>query len=188
MLKKVDFSVRGQYRSVITLIGMSGVGKSSIGRSLSRQFNYRFLDTDRLIERRKKHGLQELVDTLGDEAFIALEDQVVSSVKPTSHMIIATGGSVIYSARAMSHLRSFSLVVYLHDDIDHIKARISNMESRGIVGLKDRGFDAVYQERMSLYHQYSDLCIPLSHPFHLSDMTHTVVNRLKEYQYHDVPK
>jgi len=186
MIKKVDFCVRGQYRSVITLIGMSGVGKSSIGRALSRQFNYRFLDTDRLIERRKKCGLQELVDTLGDDAFIAIEDQVVASVKPTSHMIIATGGSVVYSHKAMSHLQSFSLVVYLHDDIDHIKARISNMESRGIVGLKDRGFEMVYAERVSLYQQYADITIPLSHPFHLSEMTDRVVTQLKEYEYHGI--
>ncbi len=186
MLKKVEFTVRGQYRSVVTLIGMSGVGKSSIGRSLSREFNYRFLDTDRLIERRKKRGLQVLVDSLGDDAFIALESQAVTSVKPTSHMIIATGGSVVYSPKAMGHLRSFSLVVYLHDDIDHIKARISNMESRGIVGLKNKGFDEVFAERVSLYQHYSDLCVPLSHPFHLVEMTKTVVNRLQEYHLHDI--
>jgi shikimate kinase len=181
MILKPDFLLDGQYRSVVTLIGMSGVGKSSIGRVLAKRLQYRLLDSDRLIEKRGGGALQALVDRLGDEAFVALEETVICGIKPTSHLIIATGGSVIYSQKAMAHLKSFSLVVYFHDDIDHIKARISNMESRGIVGLKDKGFDEVYLERVSLYRQYADVTVNLSHPFNLTEMTKRTVDALKEH-------
>jgi shikimate kinase len=143
----------------VTLIGMSGVGKSCVGFLLSKRLGYRFIDIDRIIEENNNKKLQELVDCLGDTKFLELEEEVILSLGEISNSIISPGGSSIYSERAMIFLRSISKVVFLNASLNEIKRRPVNFSGRGIVGLKEKGLERLFLERLPLYKKYADITI-----------------------------
>jgi len=143
----------------VTLIGMSGVGKSRIGYLLSKKLNYRFIDVDRLLEATNKKTLQDLIDCLGDEKFLELEEAAILSIGAISDSIVSPGGSSIYSKRAMAFLKRISTVVFLDACLGEIKRRTADFSGRGVVGLRARGLEVVFLERLPLYTRYADVTI-----------------------------
>jgi shikimate kinase len=113
----------------ITLIGMSGVGKSRIGKLLAEKLHYNFIDIDRVIEEANGKKLQELIDSLGDEKFLELEEKAILCMKNTIYTIISPGGSAIYSEKAMKRLKSISTIVFLNASLEEIKRRTLTSQS-----------------------------------------------------------
>ena len=92
----------------LVLIGMSGAGKSTLGVLLAKALGLQFTDTDLLIQAQTGKLLQETIDTEGVERFMQIEEDVVSRLS-LQGSVIATGGSVVYSERAMEHLKKHAL-------------------------------------------------------------------------------
>jgi len=143
----------------ITLIGMSGVGKTRIGSLLSAQLGYRFIDIDRIIENNNGKTLQQLIDDSGTKKFLELEEKAILSITDTDNIVISPGGSAIYSEKAMNFLKSISTVVFLDATLDEIKRRTADFSDRGIVGLKEKGLETLFAERLPLYRKYADITI-----------------------------
>jgi len=139
----------------ITLIGMSGAGKSTIGVLLAKALGYEFVDTDLMIQKKEGKLLQEIIDEKGIEYFLTVEGQVIESIK-AEKSIISTGGSVIYKSNAMKHLSEISEVIYLQVSFKEIERRLENITTRGIVMEKPMTLKDVYEERISLYEKYAD--------------------------------
>lgn len=146
----------------ITLIGMSGVGKSRIGKLLAAELNYRFVDIDRIIEKQYGKRLQNIVDCLGDEEFLKLEENAILSIGEASNAVICPGGSSIYSEKAMKFLKGISKIVFLNASLEQIKRRVPDFSGRGIVGLKEKGLERLFEERLPLYRKYADKTVDLS--------------------------
>ncbi len=144
----------------ITIIGMPGCGKSTIGKRLAQFLSYGFLDGDDLLRQRNGKELQALLDEVGDDGFIKLEEEAICSINGIQHTILAPGGSVVYSARAMQHLRGISNVVYLQTELPILRQRIADCEKRGIVRLRGRDIRELYTERHPLYCKYANVIIP----------------------------
>ena len=89
----------------IVLIGMPGVGKSTIGVILAKEIGYQFLDADLLIQEQEGMLLKDIIATKGHDGFLAVENQVNRDVD-AKHSVIATGGSAVYCEEAMLHARS----------------------------------------------------------------------------------
>ncbi len=147
----------------IILIGMPGSGKSTVGVLLAKYTGYKFIDSDLLIQQTAGRKLFEILRDKGDEYFRQLENQVNASID-TDHTVIATGGSVIYGAEAMAHLKSIGTVVYLDVSLEEIKHRINNLSTRGIVMKPGKTLDDLYAERVPLYQKYADLTIECTGP------------------------
>ena len=96
----------------VILIGMPGVGKSTLGVLLAKTLGMTFLDTDLVIQDQKKALLRELIAQHGIDGFLALEGTVCAGLQ-AENAVIATGGSVVYEPEAMAHLREIGTVVYL---------------------------------------------------------------------------
>ncbi len=142
----------------IILTGMPGVGKSTIGVLLAKRMGCGFVDTDLYIQTRQKMMLQEILDTIGLDEFIRLEEEVILSlVCETS--VIATGGSVVYGSRAMAYLKSLGTVIHLDLAPELLIKRIDNIDSRGIAMAKDKTIAHLYSERLPLYEKYRDIKI-----------------------------
>ncbi len=139
----------------ISLIGMAGVGKSTVGPLLAKCLEFDFLDTDDLIADTYNFSLQNIIDQLGQAAFQQVEEQVISSVNVREH-VIATGGSAVYSEMAMAHLHGLGVVVWLDVPLRVLESRINNIESRGLVNPKGDSFASLYQQRYSLYRKFAD--------------------------------
>ena len=78
----------------IILIGMPGVGKSTVGVILAKVIGYQFLDADLVIQQREQRLLREIIDDVETEGFIEIENRVNASIE-ASRTIIATGGRVV---------------------------------------------------------------------------------------------
>ncbi len=142
----------------VALIGMSGAGKSAVGKLLARALGYGFVDVDARIEAKEGEPLQAVLDRLGDEAFIRAEAGSVLALAGIDRAVIAPGGSVVYAADAMRFLKRVAIVVWLYAPIEAIEARI-DPSMRGIVGLKGRTFRELHDERLALYAAAADLAV-----------------------------
>ena len=142
----------------IILIGMPGVGKSTIGVLLAEQLAYSFLDSDIHIQIQTQKRLQEIIETEGLDGFCAIEAKLVSTISCHSH-VIATGGSVVYSAAAMAHLKSNGICVHLDLDPVELENRLANLATRGVVMTPGQDIADLYAERLPLYQRYADVTV-----------------------------
>ncbi len=145
----------------IILIGMPGAGKSTVGVILAKALGMQFIDTDILIQERAGRMLQEILDKDGPDVFKRIEEEAILSLQPR-HAVIATGGSVVYSEDAMTHLRSAGVVVYLEISYDAMVQRLKNITTRGILLLPGQSLREMYDERISLYETYADITVACS--------------------------
>ncbi len=145
----------------ITLIGMAGVGKSVVGERLANSLGYSFLDIDRIIEQGTGLALQQIIDSLGEDEFLRIEERTVLELGELDNCIISPGGSVVYSDEAMDFLRRNSVIVFLDSSFQSIQERLEDQETRGIVGLKRKSVKALFHERLRLYRRYADLTIAM---------------------------
>ena len=145
-------------KSNIILIGMSGAGKSTLGVLLAKALGKSFSDTDILIQQKDGRLLQDIIDRDGTDAFLRIEEETVSAVE-MKNTVIATGGSVVYSERAMEKLSSDGICIYLHVDFEELSARLKNITTRGIVFKNASSLREVYEERLPLYEKYADITV-----------------------------
>ncbi len=162
----------------ITLIGMSGVGKTSIGKLLAPKIKYQFLDIDEEISQTAGMPLHKVVESVGESQFLELESATILNLQLAAPTIISTGGSIIYKQEAMQWLKENSRILYLSDTSQNIQARIPNLESRGIIGLKHRTFAQLHEERASLYRKWADITVILPVPFELKLATQKIYQEL----------
>jgi len=148
-------------RSNLVLIGMPGAGKSTTGVLIAKELGKNFIDVDLLIQEREEALLQEIIDRVGFNEFLVIEERVLLNLD-VDNAVIAPGGSVIYSEKAVEHLKKTGLFVYLKLDYGEIERRISNIASRGIVFGEGKGLPELYEERIVLYEKYADLVIECS--------------------------
>lgn len=145
----------------VVLIGMPGAGKSTLGIVLAKILGYDFMDADLVIQNQCDKTLQHIIDAMGPEGFIQVENQILSQIHTQTDTVIATGGSAVYSDDAMSHLRSIGTVVYLKISYDELKNRLSDLQERGVVlkGGISMSLRELYEERLPLYERYADVTV-----------------------------
>ena len=145
-------------KSNIVLIGMPGVGKSTIGVILAKVLGYQFIDTDLVIQKEEGKLLKDIIAKVGPEGFIEVENRINASIE-AENAIIATGGSVIYGRKAMEHLSSIGTIIYLSLPFEELEKRLSDIKGRGVVLKEGQTLKDLYYERTPLYEKYPDIVI-----------------------------
>ncbi len=145
----------------IILIGMPGAGKSTVGVILAKTLGMTFVDTDIAIQERTGKLLQEIIDTEGPDAFLKIEEETILS-RHFDHAVIATGGSVVFSGKAMAHLKQEGVVIYLVISFEEMAKRLKNITTRGIILFKGESLSDMYHERIPLYGKYADITVECS--------------------------
>lgn len=140
----------------IVLIGMPGVGKSTIGVILAKVLGYQFVDADLLIQQQEGKLLKDIIADVGTEGFIQVENRVNASIQ-AEKTIIATGGSVVYGKEAMEHLKSIGTVIYLKVSFEILQKRLADIKGRGVVLKEGQDLCALFEERAPLYENYADI-------------------------------
>lgn len=141
--------------SNIVLIGMPGSGKSTCGVLAAKALLKNFFDTDLLLQNLEGKRLQSIINENGIEYFNEAEEKAILSLDIRG-TVIATGGSVVYSEKAMAHLRSLGKIIYLRLSYDEMEGRIKNITTRGIVLKEGETLLDMYNERAPLYERYAD--------------------------------
>ena len=134
----------------IVLIGMPGVGKSTVGVILAKMIGYHFVDTDILIQEQENRLLCDIIESDGVEGFLKIENKINSNINITDS-VIATGGSVIYGKEAMEHLGEIGTIIYLKLPYNILDERLENIKGRGVVLKDGQGLHDLYEERIPLY-------------------------------------
>ena len=146
----------------IVLIGMPGSGKSTCGVVAAKMLLKNFFDTDLLIQNIEGISLQNIINEKGNDYFEKAEEQAILSLD-IQGSVIATGGSVVYSEKAMKHLKKLGKIIYLHLDYEHMCSRISNLSTRGVVMKNGETLKDMYNERLPLYEKWADYTVLCNH-------------------------
>lgn len=142
----------------ITLIGMPSAGKSTIGVLLAKRLGYSFVDVDILIQEQEGRLLREIIAQEGMEGFLKAEERANAGLA-VKRAVIAPGGSVIYGAKAMEHLKEISEIVYLKMSYEEMERRIGDIKDRGVALRPGLTLRDLYDERVPLYERYADIVV-----------------------------
>lgn len=157
----------------IILTGMPSCGKSTLGRMLAKELGYAFIDTDDIIIQRNGCPLKDILDNEGLDGFIRREEEAVCSVT-AENTVIATGGSVVYSPKAMEHLKSLGRVVYLCLDYSEVERRLGDLHERGVAIAPGKTLRDLFDERTPLYNQYANLVVAIQSGNSIRRSVHTL--------------
>jgi len=145
----------------IVIIGMPGAGKSTMGVILAKTLGRNFIDTDIVAQEQSGKLLQEIIDNEGTDAFLKTEEHTILSLH-CRNAVIATGGSVVFSEKAMEHLKNGGVVIYLKISFEEMSRRLRNITTRGIVLAAGQSLRDMYTQRVPLYEKYADITIDCS--------------------------
>ena len=150
----------------IILIGMPGVGKSTVGVVLAKVLGYSFIDSDLVIQEKTGRLLKDIIAEEGTEKFKEIENDVNKSLN-TTKAIIATGGSAVYGQEAMEHFAKIGTIVYLELELNELSKKEGQT-------LKD-----LYNERTPLYEKYADIIVNEHHST-IQKTVNKIVEKLEE--------
>ena len=142
----------------IVLIGMPGAGKSTVGVVIAKKLGYHFMDSDLVIQDRTGKMLHEIIEEKGTDGFLQVEGEINASLC-CDRTVIATGGSVVYSAKAMEHLKEIGSVVYLQLSYEAVAERLGDLQERGVALKEGQTLRDLYEERTPLYEKYADITL-----------------------------
>ena len=142
----------------VILIGMPSSGKSSAGVLLAKTLGLKFIDTDILIQEKYSSLLHQLIEKHGPDGFIELEGEVNSEVA-AENAVISTGGSAVYSERAMAHFKSLGKIVYIKISYETLVERLGDYSHRGVVMREGHTLRDMFLERESLYEKWADITV-----------------------------
>ena len=142
----------------IILIGMPSCGKSTLGVLLAKKLGMEFIDSDLLIQKKHQKLLHELIKEHGNDGFLEIESEVNCSITE-QNAVIATGGSAVYSERAMRHFATIGKIVYIHISYEEMEARLGDFAHRGVVMPEGYTLRDLYNERAALYETYAHVTV-----------------------------
>lgn len=134
----------------VSLVGMPGAGKSTVGVLLAKLLGCNFVDTDLLIQVREGKTLQEIIATQGYQALRSIEESVILQ-GDFDNAVVSTGGSAVYSEPAMRQLATFGPVVFIDVKLKQLRERLGDYAARGIAMRPDQSLQDLFDERNALY-------------------------------------
>ncbi len=135
---------------------MPGAGKSTVSVLLAKLLGYNFVDSDLLIQVRNEASLQSILEQHGYERLRTMEEEVLLDVE-LDQVLLATGGSAVYSEASMQRLRGTGPVVFIDVPLEVLRERVDNEDSRGIASAPGQDFADVYRERLPLYQRQATM-------------------------------
>ncbi|MFA7249765.1 MAG: 3-dehydroquinate synthase [Dehalococcoidia bacterium] len=147
----------------IVLVGLSGVGKTTVGRALAERLAWPFLDTDDLVLAREQKTAADLIIERGEPAFRRIEEEVVAEAAGQSPAVIATGGGVMLSARNRRALGERGFICYLDATPGEIARRLPS-EGEPVRPLVDGDLERRLRELDAdrrPYYNHADLWVPV---------------------------
>lgn len=145
----------------IVLIGMSGCGKSTYGKSLAKKYNLEFIDTDILIEEKLNMHIKDIFNKYGEEYFRTIEKEIIKEVSILQGKVIATGGGTILDEDNVNRLKGNGILYFIDKDAstiyENIKDDILDGSRPKIKGIND--IEILLKERLNKYIESADYII-----------------------------
>ena len=142
----------------ISLIGMAGAGKSTVGKVLARRLDWAFADGDHIIEAVYGVPLPTVTEAVDKETFLDIEAEVVGGLR-LNRCVLAPGGSVVYREAAMRHLAALGPIVHLNAPLSVVEERIARNPNRGLAIAPGQSVADLFREREALYRRYATFSV-----------------------------
>jgi shikimate kinase len=150
----------------ISLIGLPGSGKSTVGRQLARRLQIPFADSDQVIERQWGCSIREYFEREGEERFRDVEESVIDQLTQVGSGVLSTGGGVILRPTNRQRLRQHSQVVYLNSSPDELFRRLRHDVNRPLLQVADplSRLRDMYTLRDPLYRETAHFVVDTGRP------------------------
>jgi shikimate kinase len=138
----------------IVLIGLMGSGKSTIGRTIAKKIGRRFVDTDRLIERKSGQTVAEIFNSGGEDIFRKLEKDAIKRVSQYIGIVVATGGGAIKDEENFRALKESGWIIALYASPETLYKRIEGKRIRPLLLQAEdpiKALENIYEERKGVY-------------------------------------
>ena len=146
----------------VALVGLMGVGKTTIGRRLADHFGLPFVDADEEIEKAAGMTIADIFANYGEKGFRDGEQRVIARLLEGEPRILATGGGAILDPDNRQWLAARGYVVYLHASIEQQLARTERTDTRPLLqgGNRRDTLERLFLTRDPLYREIADLVLP----------------------------
>jgi shikimate kinase len=151
---------------LLSLIGLPGSGKSTVGRQLSRRLQVPFSDSDHLIEQRLGCSIREYFEREGEASFRELEQTVIDELTQAPAGVLSTGGGVVLRSANRAHLHSRTHVIYLKSSPEELFRRLRHDKSRPLLHVADpmQRLRELYDQRDPLYRETAHISVDTGRP------------------------
>lgn len=158
-----------------------GAGKTTIGRTLARKLNLRFVDSDHEIEARTGVTIPVIFDIEGEASFRKREADVIRDLTAEQGIVLATGGGAILNAQNRELLHSRGIVIYLRTNVDSILKRTRHDKNRPLLRTADprQTLEDLTQQRDPLYQEVAHIIVDTGRP-HMNQIVQTILEQLSE--------
>tara|TARA_B100001996_G_scaffold371665_1_gene347232 strand:+ start:4533 stop:5042 length:510 start_codon:yes stop_codon:yes gene_type:complete len=137
----------------LVLTGMMGVGKSTIGKSLSKKLNMKFFDTDSMIENEEKMTIKNIFEKKGEEHFREIEKKTILKTLNNANAVIALGGGAFINTDIRNEILKSCVSFWLFMNIKNLLKRLSDTNKRPLLDAKnlEDSLKILYEKRKKIY-------------------------------------
>ena len=137
----------------LVLTGMMGVGKSTIGRLIAKRLKIKFIDVDKVIEKKEKKTIKRIFEDNGEKYFRKLEEKTTLKILKNNRSVIALGGGAFINKEIRQKVLSSCVSVWLKVDLDKLIKRYNKNDRRPLLNKKKLNTDVkrIYQSRKKIY-------------------------------------
>jgi shikimate kinase len=150
----------------LSLVGLPGSGKSTVGRQLARRLELPFTDTDHVIEERLGCSIREFFEREGEAPFRDVEESVIRELSQAGPGVLATGGGAVLRTGNREQLKRSGQVVYLRTTPEEVFRRLRHDRNRPLLQVDDplQRLRKLYEERDPLYRETAHFVIETGRP------------------------
>lgn len=152
--------IKNNLKAPIVLVGMMGVGKSSIGQALAHRLGWKFGDSDKMIEDKAGMPVADIFSEFGELKFRAVEKSTILDLLKHEHSVVSTGGGAVMDEETMEAIKNRGLSIWLQADLDYIFDRVSKNDNRPLLRTDDpKRTLAELMEKRRPYYEKADLAL-----------------------------
>ncbi len=172
----------------IVLIGMSGAGKTVVGKCISKKMDFKFIDTDDIILKYTGKTIEDIFKYNGEDYFRQLESQVILKYCLGDKMVISTGGGAIVKDINRKMLKKNGILFFLDGSIEvlisNIKASPSWEKNRPLLKEGDlyNNINRILKDRYKIYQQIADYIISIDNKS-IEEIANEIIIIFKQYSY-----
>lgn len=157
---------------VVSLVGLPGGGKSTVGRQLAKRIGARFIDSDVVLEERIGMPIRQFFEQFGEDAFRDREEAVIDELTAGAQderaqpLVLATGGGALLRPANRERLRDRTTVVYLRSTPEELYRRLRHDTQRPLLQVADplAKLRELFEQRHPLYEQTAHYCVDTGRP------------------------
>ena len=137
----------------LTLTGMMGVGKSTIGKNLAKNLNYNFVDIDKLIENKEGMSINLIFKNMGENYFRKIENEITLTELKKDNCVISLGGGAFLNNAIRKSAKKLSISFWLDVPIDELIKRLQKNKQRPLLFKKNirETVKKIYYQRKNIY-------------------------------------